>query len=110
MAVRKLSLNELPPVRRNRDTPIKHTPDWLDTLHHLQGGKFEVLQVEFAKETLALGKSTPERFKRLLQREIAEKQYEPAGFKVRCFFRGRDRAGNQILVIVKEKSGGVKKS
>jgi hypothetical protein len=61
-------------------------------------GDFEALKVEFAPETLKLGKSTPDRFKRMLAEEI--KTLKP-GAGIRLTFRGKSANGAPILYVLR---------
>src|SRR2546421_9008880 len=70
VTVKAMSLDELPKARRKRISPIKKTRDWKETLDRIIKGNFEALMVEFSPETLRLGTSAPDRFKRMLAAEI----------------------------------------
>jgi hypothetical protein len=58
---------------------------------------FELLRVDFAPETLSLGSSVPDRFKRMLAAEIKTLGLDS---KLRLTFRGVT-TGNPILYIVR---------
>lgn len=97
MSVREITFDELPRATRNRVSPIKRTQDWMDTLAAIQGNRFEVLQVEFSRETLALGKVTPLRFKLMLESEL--RSMGRGDLKV--MFRGWSKSGARTLYVVR---------
>jgi hypothetical protein len=100
MTVSTLTRDQLPKAKRIRVSPIKLTKDWQDTVSgiaNLEAGR--VLQVELDNETLKLGKSVPERFRRLLQAELA--QGDRVGLKV--IWRGKDERGVPVLYVVPAK-------
>lgn len=96
--VTEITLDQLPKARRKRVSPIKKTRDWKETLERVIAGDFEALKIEFSPETLKLGKSTPDRFKRMLAEEI--KTLKP-GSGIRLTFRGKSPNGVPILYVVR---------
>jgi hypothetical protein len=86
MSVRLISLAHVPRLVKKRKSPIKQTPEWKDVckrIPDLQNG--QALAVDFSPQTLALGKVTAERFRRLLAQEIRAQGWKG----VRLFFRAR---------------------
>ena len=96
--VKEIALDQLPKARRKRISPIKKTRDWKETIERIVAGDFEALKVEFAPETLKLGKSAPDRFKRMLAEEI--KTLKP-GAGIRLTFRGKSTNGAPILYVLR---------
>jgi hypothetical protein len=97
MGVREITLDKLPRATRNRVSPIKNTPDWIETVAAIRENRFEVLEVEFSPETMALGKVAPLRFKLMLEAEI--KAMGRGDLKV--MFRGWSKTGARILYVVR---------
>jgi hypothetical protein len=96
--VKEIALDQLPKARRKRISPIKKTRDWKETIERIVAGDFEALKVEFAPETLKLGKSAPDRFKRMLAEEI--KSLKPGAW-IRLTFRGKSANGAPILYVLR---------
>ena len=95
-------MDQYPPGKRTRVSPIKETQDWKETVEKLTAGNWEVLMVEFSPETLELGKATPDRFRRMLAAEIKTMKDVPP---VRLTFRGKSRkTGAPVLYIVRRDS------
>jgi hypothetical protein len=99
MPVRLIPLSKLPKGTRNRISKVKLTPEWKEamaTLPNLKKGS--AMMVEFSAATLKLGKTTAQRFKRLLIRDLSLK-----GLKdLNTFFRGKDEKGHPVLYITKK--------
>lgn len=84
MPVRLIPLDSLPAQKRKRNSPIKETSEWRDIIRRIPDlPKGSALAVEFSPGTLALGKATRERFRRLLAAEIRAEQWKG----LRLFFR-----------------------
>lgn len=98
MPVRAISLTELPKATRNRNSPIKQTDEWRETLRRIASSDFEALMVEFSPKTLALGKATPDRFRRLLATQIKSSPLAPV---LQLTFRGKSATGAPILYVVR---------
>ena len=98
VTVKEITLDQLPKARRRRISPIKKTRDWKETMDKIISGDFEALKVEFSSETLKLGKSAPDRFKRMLAEEI--KTLKPAS-SIRLTFRGKSANGAPILYVLR---------
>jgi hypothetical protein len=98
MTVKEITLDQLPKARRKRISPIKQTRDWKETLERIVSGDFEALKVEFSPETLKLGKSAPDRFKRMMAEEI--RKLKP-GAGIRLTFRGKSANGAPILYVLR---------
>jgi hypothetical protein len=92
-------VKEVPKATRNRVSPIKLTKDWRDALERIKAGDFTALKIDFDPTTLALGKSTADRFRRLLQAEL--KSIGVRG--VRLTFR-KSEAGVPILFVVRRRA------
>jgi hypothetical protein len=104
MPVQSIQINELPKATRNRVSPIKLTKDWRETLERIKAGDFEALRVEFASETLDLGKATPDRFKRLLTAELRRLgRYHGMDLYrgTKLTFRGKSATGAPILYVIR---------
>lgn len=95
--VKAISLDELPKARSRKTSPIKKTRDWKATLERIAAMDFELLRIDFSPETLSLGSSVPDRFKRMLAAEIKTLGLDS---KLRLTFRGVT-TGNPILYIVR---------
>ncbi len=104
MPVQSIDINNLPKATRNRVSPIKLTRDWRETLERIKAGDFEALKIEFARETLDLGKATPDRFKRLLTAEL-RKLGSYHGMDLyrgtKLTFRGKSATGAPILYVIR---------
>ena len=104
MPVQKIEINDLPKATRNRVSPIKLTKDWRDALDRIKAGDFDALRIEFARETLDLGKATPDRFKRLLTAEL-RKLGSYHGMDLyrgtKLTFRGKSDTGAPILYVIR---------
>jgi hypothetical protein len=98
VTVKEITLDQLPKARRRRLSPIKKTRDWKDVVDRIVSGDFEALKVEFSPETLKLGKSAPDRFKRMLAEEI--RTLKP-GAGIRLTFRGRSANGAPVLYVLR---------
>jgi hypothetical protein len=98
VTVKEITLDQLPKARRKRISPIKQTHDWKETVDRIISGNFEALKVEFSPETLKLGKSAPDRFKRMLTEEI--RMLKP-GTGIRLTFRGKSANGAPILYVLR---------
>lgn len=97
MSVKPIKLNEVPKTQRRRESPIMQTRDWIETMRAIKDGNFEAVRVEFSRETLDLGSATPDRFRRLLLREL-----DRMGRKdVNVMFRGENENGDPILYVVR---------
>ncbi len=98
MPVKEITLDQLPKARRKRVSPIKQTRDWKEVIDRIVSSDFEALKIEFSPETLKLGKSAPDRFRRMLTEEI--KTLKPnAG--IRLTFRGKSASGAPVLYVVR---------
>jgi hypothetical protein len=69
----------------------------METIAAIRKNRFQVLEVEFSPETLALGKVTALRFKLALQSELKRMGRED----LRIMFRGRSKRGARILYVVR---------
>src|ERR1700739_2584316 len=97
VTVKSISLSELPKSTRNRKSAIKSSQDWIDTIEAIRADKFEALRIEFSKETLALGKATADRFRRMLRKEL-----ERMGRgDLTVSFRGRSANNAPILYLLR---------
>ena len=96
VTVKTLTFDELPKTRRKRISPIKKTRDWKDAVDRITSGDFEVVEIDFSPETLNLGSSVPERFKRMLADEITRLGLAST---FRLTFRGIT-TGEPILYVV----------
>jgi hypothetical protein len=76
-------------------------------MRQIRGADFEALMVEFAPETLKIGKSTPDRFKRLLAAELTAMGLSD---KLRLSFRGKSESGVPILYVIRSTDGKAKPS
>ena len=98
MSVRIIPLSKLPKATRNKSTKIMLSPEWKDAVSKVQFlKKGNAMAVEFSPETLRLGKTTAQRFKRLFVRELTRMGMT----ELRAFFRGKDGRGQPILYIAK---------
>ena len=97
MPVKAISLDQLPKARSRKTSPIKKSKDWKATMERIAAMDFEALRVDFSPETLSLGSSVPDRFKRMLAAEIKTLGLDS---KLRLTFRGVT-TGNPILYIVR---------
>jgi hypothetical protein len=98
MPVKEITLDQLPKARRKRVSPIKQTRDWKEAVDRIISGNFEALKIEFSPETLKLGKSAPDRFRRMLAEEI--KALKP-GAGIRLSFRGKSANGVPVLYVLR---------
>lgn len=104
MPVQSIRVNDLPKATRNRTSPIKLTRDWREALQRIKAGDFEALRIEFAPETLGLGKATPDRFKRLLTAELKKLgSYHSMDLHrgTKLTFRGKSATGAPILYVIR---------
>jgi hypothetical protein len=99
VTVRTIRLDELPKAKRNRVSPIKRTRDWTETMDRIKSSDFDAVMVEFSSDTLKLGKSVPERFKRMLAVEIKALGLDS---HVRLIFRGKSASGAPVLYIIRQ--------
>ncbi|SRR6266704_5987401 len=98
MPVRLIPLDKLPPQRRKKVSPITLTSEWTETLKKLPTLKAgSAIMVEFSTETLKLGKATPDRFRRLLVRELKAL----GRIDLKASYRGKDSVGNPVLYVIK---------
>ncbi len=98
MTVKLIGLDEVPKTRRKRISPIKKTRDWAETIENIKTGNFVAIKVEFSPETLRLGKSVPDRFRRMLAAELKELGLAS---RLRLSFRGKSKTGAPILYVVR---------
>lgn len=98
MTVKSIDFSDLPKARRNRVSPIKRTQDWQEALRRIRSTEFDAIMVEFSPETLKLGKSVPDRFRRLLAAEIKAMGLDSF---VRLTFRRDSPDGTPVLYIVR---------
>lgn len=99
MTVKTIRIDDLPKARRKRVSPIKKTRDWNEVIDRIKYSDFEAIQVEFSEETLKLGKSVPDRFRRMLQTEIKAMGLDSF---LRVTFRGRSPNGAPVLYVIRE--------
>lgn len=97
MSVKPIKIFEVPRTTRRRESPIMRTRDWVETLEAVKKEDFEALRVEFSPDTLALGSATPDRFRRLLLRELDRMGRRD----VNVMFRGESESGDPILYVVR---------
>jgi hypothetical protein len=100
VTVKTITVNELPKARRKRISPIKKTRDWEDAIDRITSGDFEALEIDFSPETLKLGSSVPERFKRMLADEITRLGLASA---LRLTFRGLTTREPVLYVVRRDK-------
>ena len=98
MPVQRITRAEIPKATRRRVSRIKRTHDWEETIRQLKMPDCEALKIEFAPETIKIGKSTPDRFKRLLAAELRSMGLSD---KFRLAFRGKAENGAPILYVIR---------
>lgn len=100
VTVKTITVDQLPKARRKRISPIKKTRDWKDAMDRINSGDFEALEIDFSPETLNLGSSVPERFKRMLADEITRLGLAS---KLRLTFRGLTTKEPVLYVVRRDK-------
>jgi len=98
MGVKVIKPYEILKSKRHRESPIERTQDWIDTLDAIKNRRFEALQVDFSPGTLALGKATPDRFRRLLLREFDRMGRRDLSVKL----SHTNESGHPILYVMRE--------
>jgi hypothetical protein len=98
MPVQRITRAEVPKATRKRISRIKRTHDWEEAVRQIRGADFEALMIEFAPETLKIGRATPDRFKRLLAAELRSMGLSE---RFRLSFRGKAESGAPILYVIR---------
>lgn len=99
MVVRLIPVTKVPRGTRRRISKIKLTREWKEALRKLpRVNKANAVAIEFSHATLKLGKTTAQRFKRLLAQELKVRGFTD----LRLRFCGKDTKGQPVLYILKK--------